>query len=159
MSDSPEGDSQSLAIEGTAVALTNGALLLMGQSGSGKSDLALRLIDAGAQLVADDRVELIVRDARLHCRAPRDMPPALKGRIEARGIGIIPVPVAEGPVLLQWCVALIPGGPVERMPAAESRRFLGIDVPLIRLDPFEASAVAKLRLAAACGPGLIMGRE
>jgi hypothetical protein len=50
-------------------------------------------------------------------------------------------------------------GPVERLPAAESRRFLGVDIPLLRLDPFEASAVAKLRLAAACGPVLIMGRE
>jgi len=159
MSDSQEGDSQSVAVEGTAVALGNGALLLIGQSGDGKSDLALRLIDAGARLVADDRVELFVRDARLHCRAPRDMPPALNGRIEARGIGIVPVPVAEDSVPLQWCVALVPGGPVERLPAAESRRFLGIDVPFIRLDPFEASAVAKLRLAAACGPGLIMGRE
>ncbi|HVY99870.1 MAG TPA: HPr kinase/phosphatase C-terminal domain-containing protein [Dongiaceae bacterium] len=148
-----------VAIEGTAVALDGRALLLTGRSGSGKSDLALRLIDAGARLIADDRVELVLRDGRLECRAPHDMPPALKGRIEARGVGIVPVPVAEGPVPLQWCVELVPGGPVERLPAAESRRFLGIDVPLLRLDPFEASAAAKLRLAAACGPGLIMGRE
>ena len=160
-SDSQEGDSQSLAVEGTAVAFGNGALLLTGKSGSGKSDLALRLIDAGARLIADDRVELVVREGKLQCRAPRDMPPGLRGRIEARGVGIIPVPAVDpgavGPVL-QWCIELV-HGPIERLPAAENRRFLGIDVPLLRLDPFEASTVAKLRLAAACGPGLIMGRE
>ncbi len=157
-SDSQEGDSRGAATEGTAVALGDNALLLTGKSGSGKSDLALRLIDSGARLIADDRVELILRDGRVHCRAPRDMPANLNGRIEARGVGIIPVPVVEGPVPLQWCVELVPGGPIERLPAAETRRLLGIDVPLLRLDPFEASAVAKLRLAAACGPGLIMGR-
>ena len=94
MSDPPEGESESLEIDGTAVALHEGALLLTGRSGSGKSDLALRLIDAGARLISDDRVRLIRREARLWCRAPRDMPPALHGRIEARGVGIIPVPVA-----------------------------------------------------------------
>jgi len=158
MTDSMEGESRRLAVDGTAVALERGAVLLLGKSGSGKSDLALRLIDGGARLIADDRVELVPHDGLLHCRAPRDMPPTLKGRIEARGIGIIPVPVAENPVPLLWCVELV-RGPVERLPAAESRHFLGIDVPLLRLDPFEASAVAKLRLAAASGPGLIMGRE
>ena len=171
MSDSAEGESRSLAVEGTAVALESdasrwGAVLLLGKSGSGKSDLALRLIDGGARLIADDRVELVAQDARLYCRAPLTMPSNLRGRIEARGIGILPVPSVdpggdpgvEIPVPLLWCVELVPG-PVERLPAAESRRFLGIAAPLIRLDPFEASAVAKLRLAAACGPGLIMGRE
>jgi len=158
MSSSPEGESRSIAVDGTAVALNGAALLLTGKSGSGKSDLALRLIDSGAQLIADDRVELVLIDKRLHCRAARDMPPAIKGRIEARGIGIIPVPVAEGPAPLHWCVELAREA-VERLPAAESRRFLGIDVPLLRLDPFEASALAKLRLVAGGGPGLIMGRE
>jgi HPr kinase/phosphorylase len=152
-------DPDVLAIDGTAVAIGAGALLLVGASGSGKSDLALRLIDGGARLIADDRLELVLRDGLVCCRAPHDMPPALKGRIEVRGIGIVPVPVAEGTAPLLWCVALVPGGPVERLPAAESRRFLGVEVPLLRLDPFEASAAAKLRLAAACGPGLIMGRE
>lgn len=158
MSQSAEGDPRSITVDGTAVDLNGGALLLTGKSGSGKSDLALRLIDGGARLIADDRIELVLIEKRLHCRAPRDMPPTLEGRIEARGIGIIAVPVAEGSVPLRWCVELV-HGPVERLPAAESRRFLGIDVPLLRLDPFEASAVAKLRLAAAGGPGLIMGRE
>jgi HPr kinase/phosphorylase len=151
-------DSQHLAMDGTAVALDGAAVLLTGKSGSGKSDLALRLIDAGAKLIADDRVELVLVGGVVQCRAPSDMPPNLRGRIEVRGVGILPAPVTDEPVPLKWCVELV-HGPVERLPAAETRRFLGIDIPLLRLDPFEASAVAKLRLAAACGPGLIMGRE
>ncbi len=148
-----------LAIDGTAIAIGNAALLLTGPSGSGKSDLALRMIDGGARLVCDDRVELVVEAGRLCCRAPGEMPPGLLGRIEVRGIGIVPAPRQAGATPLQWLVALVPAGEVERMPAAESRSFLGHAVPVLRLAAFEASTAVKLRLAVACGPGLIMGRE
>jgi serine kinase of HPr protein (carbohydrate metabolism regulator) len=148
-----------LAIDGTAIAIGNTALLLTGPSGSGKSDLALRMIDGGARLIADDRVELVIESDRLCCRAPAAMPANLLGRIEVRGIGIVPAPRASGATPLQWVVELVPAGEVERMPAAESRAFLGHAVPLLRLAAFEASTAVKLRLAAACGPGLIMGRE
>ena len=151
--------SESLAIDGTAIAIGNAALLLTGPSGSGKSDLALRMIDGGARLIADDRVELVVEAERLCCRAPSGMPQGLLGRIEVRGIGIVPAPRATGATPLQWLVELVPAGEVERMPAAETRTFLGHPVPVLRLAAFEASTAVKLRLAAACGPGLIMGRE
>jgi serine kinase of HPr protein (carbohydrate metabolism regulator) len=152
-------DSGILAIDGTAIAIGNAALLLTGPSGSGKSDLALRMIDGGARLVADDRVELVIEADRLCCRAPGATPPGLLGRIEVRGIGIVPAPRTAGATPLQWLVELVPAGEVERMPAAESRAFLGHAVPVLRLAAFEASTAVKLRLAAACGPGLIMGRE
>lgn len=148
-----------LAIDGTAIAIGNAALLLTGPSGSGKSDLALRMIDGGARLVSDDRVELVIETDRLCCRAPSAMPPSLLGRIEVRGIGIVPAPRTAGATPLQWLVELVPAGEVERMPAAETRSFLGHAVPVLRLAAFEASAAVKLRLAVACGPGLIMGRE
>ena len=148
-----------LAIDGTAIAIGNTAILLTGPSGSGKSDLALRMIDGGARLICDDRVELAVVDDRLCCRAPAGTPAGLLGRIEARGMGIVPAPRATGAIPLQWLVELVPSAEVERMPAAESRAFLGHTVPVLRLAAFEASTAVKLRLAAACGPGLIMGRE
>ena len=155
----PPSVTQHLALDGTAVAIGAVAVLLLGRSGSGKSDLALRLIADGAKLIADDRVELLVIDGRLHCRAPRDMPAALKGRIEARGVGILPVPVADGPVPLAWCVELAETGEIERLPTAETREWLGEAVPLPPLSAFEASTASPLRLADTCGPGLIMGRE
>ena len=152
-------DPEILAIDGTAIAIGNAALLLTGPSGSGKSDLALRMIDGGARLVSDDRVELVIESDRLCCRAPGAMPPSLLGRIEVRGIGIVPAPRSAGATPLQWLVELVPAGEVERMPAAETRSFLGHAVPILRLAAFEASTAVKLRLAVACGPGLIMGRE
>ena len=150
---------ETLALHATAVAIDGVALLLTGPSGSGKSDLALRLIDGGARLIADDQVELLAVNGRLCCRFPLLAPSALKGRIEVRGLGIMQVPLAEGPAPVQWLVELVPGDEVERLPTAENRDLLGCAVPVLRLAPFESSAPAKLRLAAARGPGLEMGRE
>ena len=59
-----------LLVHGTTVEIAGQAVLIRGPSGSGKSDLALRLIDGGAQLVADDQTELSPRDGRLVASAP-----------------------------------------------------------------------------------------
>lgn len=115
----------------------------MGESGSGKSDLALRLIDAGGRLVADDRTELRRDGTRLIASSPA----TIAGRIEVRGVGIVPV-AHVGHSVVGLAVDLVGPDRVERMPPARSRAWLGIDTPLLALDPFAASAVAKLRLAA-----------
>lgn len=114
----------------------------MGESGSGKSDLALRLIDSGARLVADDRTELRRDGTRLIASPPA----TIAGRMEVRGVGIVPLAhVAECAVGL--AVELVASDRVERLPSAQSRAWLGLDLPLLALDPFEASAPAKIRLA------------
>src|SRR3546814_9231626 len=83
-------------IHASCVAAGNGGVLILGQSGQGKSDLALRLIDRGARLVADDRCDVWHERGRLWCRPPGP----LAGKIEVRGIGIVeqpwtaPVPLA-----------------------------------------------------------------
>jgi HPr kinase/phosphorylase len=129
-------------VHGTAVAIEGGTLLLRGPPGAGKSDLALRLIDAGADLVADDQVELRRSGRQILTRAPA----ALAGLIEIRGIGILRVDaLAEAPLVL--IVDLILSGKVERLPEPRFETVLGLAVPLIAQAPFEASAAAKLRFA------------
>jgi HPr kinase/phosphorylase len=131
-----------LLLHATAIAIDGRALLLRGASGSGKSDLALRLIDAGARLVADDQSELCRRGAEVIVRAPA----AIAGLVEVRGIGIVRLDaLAEAPVAL--IVDLVPAETIERLPARRSETILGVALPLISVAPFEASAAAKLRLA------------
>ncbi len=143
-----------IRVHGTSVALEGGGLLLRGPSGSGKSDLALRLIDAGARLVADDQTELRLAGGGIEMRAPA----AIAGKMEARGLGILRVPTVPG-APLSLVVELVAPERIERLPEPEFCTLLGLSVPLLRLAPFEASAPAKLRLAlkayAAGAPGAL----
>ncbi|MFN0043456.1 MAG: HPr kinase/phosphorylase [Alphaproteobacteria bacterium] len=131
-------------IHATAIAWRGRAVLLRGPSGSGKSDLALRLVAAGWRLVADDRCDLSVGAGRLIVSPPR----ALAGLIEARGVGIVRVP-ARARAAVALVVDLVPSAAVPRFPAPAMVRYLGIAVPRLRLAGFEASAPAKLGAALA----------
>jgi serine kinase of HPr protein (carbohydrate metabolism regulator) len=140
-----------LLVHATAVAIGGAAVLLRGPSGSGKSDLALRLIDAGAGLVADDQCELTRRGERILAAAPA----AIAGLIEVRGVGVLRLAcLPQSPVGL--LVDLAPPEAIERLPEPCTEIVLGVAVPRIMLAPFEASAAAKLRLAlrAFTGTGL-----
>lgn len=134
-------------LHATAVDMGGNAVLLRGPSGSGKSDLALRLIDAGGALVADDCVVLSRRGPEVVASAPA----TIAGRMEVRGLGIVRVPCA-GPAPLRLVVDLVRPEEVERLPKAEETVLLGVAIPLMHLAPFEASAPAKLRLALRLAP-------
>jgi serine kinase of HPr protein (carbohydrate metabolism regulator) len=138
-------------LHATCVALRAGkgwrAVLLRGESGAGKSDIALRLIDSGARLVADDQTH-IARTGRSLIATP---PPALAGMIEVRGIGIVTLArsqlLARAPVAL--LVDLVAPERIERLPEPCTETVIGVALPRLDLAPFECSSVAKLRLALA----------
>ena len=129
-------------VHGTCVGLDGVGVLLRGPSGSGKSDLALRLLDGGALLISDDRTRLAVEDRRLVARAPQ----SIAGRLEVRGLGIVPVASLAG-APLGLVADLVERETVERMPDRAEAMFLGHAVPLVRLWPFAGSAPAQVRLA------------
>jgi HPr kinase/phosphorylase len=133
-----------LRIYGTCVALSGLGVLLRGPSGSGKSDLALRLIDGGAKLVADDHVELSLDAAgRVMARVPKP----LAGLLEVRGIGILRMDaVRTAPIGL--VVDLTPDDQVERLPEIETCVLLDQRIRRLALPPFHDSTPAKVRLAA-----------
>jgi HPr kinase/phosphorylase len=149
--------SDTVLVHATAIAIDGEAILLRGPPGVGKSDLALRLIDGGARLVADDQAELRRLGDRVLVRAPA----VIAGLIEIRGLGILRVEtIEEAPLAL--IVDLLPSGQIERMPENRIESVLGLDIRLIALAPLEASAAAKLRLVRrelAAGPlPAIIGR-
>lgn len=121
-------------------------LLLLGPAGSGKSDLALRLIDRGATLIADDCVELGRSGAILLASYPAAADPSLRGHLLIRGLGLCPVPEApETPLAL--AARLTPGHRPEPLAAPEPIHWLALAIPCLRLDPWLPSAPAQLRLA------------
>ena len=134
--------SATLLVHATAVAIGGRAVLLRGPSGSGKSDLALRLIDAGAELVSDDQSLLERRGDTIVVGAP----PTIAGLIEVRGVGIVRLNRAAEATLALVADLVAPEA-VERLPERRFARILDILIPLSQIAPFEASAEAKLRLA------------
>ncbi len=129
-------------VHATSVAIGGAAVLLVGRSGSGKSDLALRLIDRGAELVSDDYTYLRRADGRLLASPPAN----IAGKIEVRGIGIVEMEhVRDLPVAL---IVDLDQAPVRLPGASEARTIAGVSVPAIGLSALEASAPLKVEAAA-----------
>jgi HPr kinase/phosphorylase len=131
-----------IRVHATSIAVRGAGILLRGPSGSGKSDLALRLIDEGAVLVADDQTELRLIDDCVRLAAPA----SIAGKIEVRGLGILALACATSAPL---CVVvdLVAVEAVERYPETRTCSYFGREFPLFALAPFEVSVTAKLRLA------------
>ena len=123
------------------VAIDGRGVLIEGESGAGKSDLTLRLVDRGAELVSDDYTVLEVQGSGLIGRAPE----RIAGRIEVRGIGIVCLPFRnEVPVAMMVRIKPTP----ERLPERPERRCIaGIEIPLVALPALEPSAPIKVELA------------
>lgn len=127
-------------VHATCVAIGGRGVLLAGRPGSGKSDLALRLIDRGAVLVSDDYTELRRSGGRLLARAPA----AIAGKIELRGVGIVELDsAADVPVCLHADLDRSP----ERLPEATTIMLAGSEIPAVALAALEASAPLKLERA------------
>ena len=128
-------------IHATLISYEEAGILFIGNSGSGKSDLALRMImEKGARLVADDRVNLCVENNCLYGFVPKE----LYGKMEIRGLGIANfVPKEKEKIVL--CVELVKNREeIERMPILENIIFLGVSVTKIKLYPFDCSTICKI---------------
>ena len=129
------------SIHASTVAIGGRAVLITGPSGSGKSDLALRLLDRGFALVSDDRTLVRRENDRLIASAP----PQIAGKMEVRGIGIVDVD-HDPDVPVALLVELT--GEIERLPDdGRERSVLGVRLPLVSIDAKTASAPAKVALA------------
>jgi HPr kinase/phosphorylase len=139
---------------GTCIDFDGAGVLILGAPGSGKSDLALRLLDRSglglsglaktAALVADDQVAVTFDQGRLLARPP----PAIRGLLEVRGLGIVEVPHRPQTVLA-LVITLSDASMIERLPEPQDLActILGQKLPLLRLDPRIASAPARVRAA------------
>lgn len=128
-------------VHASSVALNGRAVLITGASGSGKSDLALRLIDRGFVLVSDDQTLIRREGERLTAAAPA----SIKGKLEIRGMGIVEMETVSD-VPLALIVELT--SEIQRLPDDNRQRpLLGVSVPLVSIDALTASAASKVALA------------
>lgn len=146
--------SECLRLHATSISLGEGAVLIRGAPGSGKSSLALQLMETtgtglgstplAARLIADDQSELYLQGDQLWVRCPA----SISGKLEVRGQGILQVePAPPGPVVL--VADLMPHAAIARLPEATDLResLLSQSVARISIDPLHPAAASRLRLA------------
>lgn len=124
-------ETDDILIQATAVAIDGRAVIFEGPPGSGKSSLALSLIDRSAKLIGDDGV-------RLHRQGEQVLaspPPNITGLLEIRGVGLVNLPTCEAmPVAL--ILKLVDIGHAERLPGMLiTRDYFGLEVPVLPFVP------------------------
>ncbi len=126
-------------VHATCVAIGGRGVLILGESGAGKSDLAMRLIDRGARLVSDDYTRLENDAGALVASAPG----TIAGKMEVRGLGIVTM-LYQDRATIALAVRL---GVEERMPDAATLTLAGVAVPQVTIDPRAPSAPIKVEWA------------
>lgn len=130
-------------LHASCVAKAGRAILILGRSGAGKSDLALRLIDRGAELVSDDYTIVRRAEGRLVASAPDN----LAGKIEVRGIGIIEIGAVRDVPL---AIGIRLDTEIVRMPEQREQMLIaGLRLPVVAVNGLEASAAVKVEVALA----------
>ena len=131
---------QSKEVHSTSVVLDDNGILITGDSGSGKSDLALRLIDNGATLISDDVTICKKKLDHILLSCPNNT----KGLLEVREVGIITVPFVEK-IKLRMIVKLMKNK-LKRFPKKKFCKFLGFKIPLLIIDGHNPSSVIKIKV-------------
>lgn len=132
-----------MLVHASCVRWNKKGILFVGPSGSGKSDACLQVIYAGGKLVADDQTEIRNQDGTLIASCPK----TIYGKIEVRGVGILPVKRVLPKTPVHLIVQMVPLVQMERMPEPEEEKLEEIVLPKIKLYPFENSFLLKLKAA------------
>ena len=126
----------------TCLTINGKGILLEGPSGTGKSDLALRLISRGGLLVGDDYITLSAKNNRLLATVPDK----IAGKMEVRGLGVVNVDYVPE-AIIALAIDLVPRGAVPRLPENKVIPLEGINIPTLALHAFDASTPDKIILA------------
>ena len=128
-------------IHASCVEFMGTGLLICGPSGSGKSDLCLRMIEAGAAFISDDQTVLENKKGKLTARCPA----SIKGLLEIRGIGIVEMPfIDETEISLKLSLKSL--DQIDRMPEKQTEFIEGIEIPVFSINAFSASAIIKIKM-------------
>ena len=133
-------------IQATAIHINHHGVLLTGGAGCGKSDLALRMIHNGAELVADGDVSLLASGMEGKQTLMATASAMTAGQMHIHGIGMVRMPF-ENSAPIRCCVHLSASWHIQKYPEWRTENFLGVNIPVIELNAFEVSTPIKIKTA------------